>query len=245
MKISFEKEHLSLTGHLDDILELPEKGLTEEEVLKLARVYTDLGDGDWKNGSESGTVYNANETLTNLMTKVYGMTAWTNPLHPGTFPGIRKMEAEIVRMCCNMFNGSSESCGSMTSGGTESIILACKAYRDWAKEEKGIEHPNMVVPVTAHAAFDKAAAMLDMVIRHVKVDPVTQEVDLNAMKRAINSSTCMLVGSCPQFPHGSIDDIQAIAKLGLKYGVPVHVDSCLGIYLAVVVFDKKTGKKTL
>ena len=65
----------------------------------MATVYTDLGDADWRNGSESGTVYNANAKLTELMTKVYGMTAWSNPLHPGTFPGIRKMEAEV---CENM-----------------------------------------------------------------------------------------------------------------------------------------------
>jgi len=234
-----EKEHLALTGHLEDILELPAQGMTEDDVLKLAKVYADLGDADWKNGSESGTVYNGNTKLTELMTKVYGMTAWSNPLHPGTFPGIRKMEAEVVRMACQMFNGGPESCGCITTGGTESIILACKAYRDWAREERGIEHPNMVVPVTAHAAFDKAAAMLDMVIKHVKVDPVTKEVDIKAMKRTINSSTCMLVGSCPQFPHGSIDNIQEIAKLGITYGIPVHVDACLGGFL--VPFMKEAG----
>ena len=79
------------------------------------------------------------------MTNVYGMSAWSNPLHPDTFPGIRKMEAEIVRMCCDLFNGNpSTSCGCMTTGGTESIILACKAYRDWAREEKGISNPVIV-----------------------------------------------------------------------------------------------------
>ena len=73
----------------------------------------------------------------------------------------------------------------MTSGGTESIILACKAYRDYAKEIKGIEHPTMVVPVTAHAAFDKAANMLDMAIIHIPVDPKTQRVNVEKMKRKI------------------------------------------------------------
>jgi len=239
VKDGLEKEHISLTGHLEDILELPAKGLTEDEVLELATIYTDLGDADWKNGSESGTVYNCNSKLSELMTKVYGMTAWSNPLHPGTFPGIRKMEAEVVRMCCNMFNGGPDTCGCISTGGTESIILACKAYRDWAREEKGIENPNMIVPITAHAAFDKAAALLDMVIKHVRVDPLTQAVDIGAMRRAINSNTCMLVGSCPQFPHGVIDDIEAIAKLGLTYGIPVHVDACLGGFL--VPFMKEAG----
>ncbi len=125
----------------------------------------------------------------------------------------------------------------MTSGGTESIILACKAYRDYAREVKGIEYPNMVVPITAHAAFDKGAAMLDMQIIHVEVDPVTMRVDLKKMKKAITSSTCMLVGSAPQFPHGSIDDIEEIAKLGLAYDIPVHVDACLGGFLIAFMND--------
>ncbi len=78
------------------------------------------------------------------MTEVYGLAAWTNPLHPDTFPGVRKMEAEVVRMCCQLFRGGPDSCGSITTGGTESIILACKAYRDYARNVKGIEHPVMV-----------------------------------------------------------------------------------------------------
>ncbi len=85
-----------------------------------------------------------------------------------------------------------------------------------------------MVPVTAHAAFDKAAQMLDMGIVHVAVDAKTQRVDVRAMRKAISGRTCMLVGSCPQYPHGSIDDIQEIAKLGRKFGIPVHVDACLG-----------------
>ena len=70
--------------------------------------------------------------------------------------------------------GNSESCGTVTCGGTESIILACKAYRDYAREVKGIEHPNMVVPYTAHAAFDKAADLMDISLIHVPVDPKTK-----------------------------------------------------------------------
>jgi sphinganine-1-phosphate aldolase len=78
------------------------------------------------------------------MTEVYGLAAWTNPLHPDTFPGVRKMEAEIVRMACSLFHGGDDSCGTVTSGGTESIVLACKAYRDYAREEMGIQDPVMV-----------------------------------------------------------------------------------------------------
>ncbi len=127
----------------------------------------------------------------------------------------------------------------MTSGGTESIVLACKAYRDYAREVKGISNPNMVVPTTAHAAFDKAASMLDIQIIHVPVDEKTQKVDLAKMRSRINRSTCMLVGSAPQFPHGSIDDIEGIAALGRKYDIPVHVDACLGGFL--IVFMNEAG----
>jgi sphinganine-1-phosphate aldolase len=90
-----------------------------------------------------GTVYaDVNSELNELVTKVYGMTAYTNPLHPDVFPGINKMEAEIVRMVCNLFNGDNETCGTLTSGGTESIILAVKACRDYGFDVKGITKRN-------------------------------------------------------------------------------------------------------
>lgn len=76
------------------------------------------GKFDWKSGYASGTVYNGAEDLTTLMTRVYGMSAWTNPLHADVFPGIRKMEAEVVRMCCNMFNGGPDSCGTVRQPNT-------------------------------------------------------------------------------------------------------------------------------
>ncbi|XP_060575238.1 sphingosine-1-phosphate lyase 1-like, partial [Ruditapes philippinarum] len=98
---------------------------------------------------------------------------------------------------------------------------------------------NRIVPVTVHAAFDKAAEFFHMKITHIPVDPVTCKVDIRKMKRAINGSTCMLVGSAPQFPHGSIDPIEEIAALGRKYNIPVHTDCCLGGFL--VPFMEKAG----
>jgi sphinganine-1-phosphate aldolase len=89
-------------------------------------------------------------------------------MHADVFPDVRKMEAEVVRMTCNLFNGDENSCGTMTTGGTESIMLACRAYRELAYE-RGIKRPEMVVPVTAHAAFDKAANFFKIKIHHVPV----------------------------------------------------------------------------
>jgi Glutamate decarboxylase and related PLP-dependent proteins len=86
----------------------------------------------------------------------------------------------------------------MTSGGTESIIMACKAYRDYARTERGVCHPEIVIPVTAHPAFDKAAAYFGLRVKHVPVNPETTTVDIRAMRRAISRNTCMV--SIPAVP---------------------------------------------
>jgi sphinganine-1-phosphate aldolase len=170
----------------------------------------------------SGTVYHGGKELTDLNTKVYEMSAWTNPLHPDVFPGVCKMEGEIVRIVAELFHGGSQACGSvrliawgyvynlflklgiisfiiifqsvaqLTSGGTESIILAVKAYRDMAMTEKGILNPEILVPVTAHAAFDKAALLLNIGIKHVPINLDTCTVDVKAMKRMITKNTVMV-----------------------------------------------------
>merc|ERR1719192_2169651 len=237
IRISFEEEYQSSTEGIPYLKTLPHEGLSHHKILDETKLHLNLGDLDWAGGAMSGTVYNSSKELGELMTNVYGLAAWTNPLHPDAFPGLRKMEAEIVTMACSIFNGGADSCGCVTTGGTESIILACKAYRDLIREEKGVEVPEMLVPVTAHAAFDKAAAMLGMRIRHVPVDDVTKRVDVAAMKKMISRRTAMLVGSAPQFPHGSMDNIEAIAALGVKYDIPVHVDACLGGFLIAFMED--------
>uniref|UniRef100_A0A2K6F0H0 Sphingosine-1-phosphate lyase 1 n=1 Tax=Propithecus coquereli TaxID=379532 RepID=A0A2K6F0H0_PROCO len=188
-------------------------------------------------GRASGTVYSGEEQLTELLVKAYGDFAWSNPLHPDIFPGLRKIEAEIVRITCSLFNGGPDSCGCVTSGGTESILMACKAYRGLAFA-KGIKTPEIVAPQSAHAAFDKAANYFGMKIVRVPLNKM-MEVDVRAMRRAISSNTAMLVCSVPQFPHGVIDPVLEVAKLAVKYKIPLHVDACLGGFL--IVFMEKAG----
>lgn len=234
-----EDKYHSTTKGQAYIENLPKQGLNETEILQELAKYKKLADVKWSEGACSGTVYSGDENITKLMSKVYAEFAWTNPLHPDVFPDVRKMEAEVVRMTCNLFHGDRErSCGVMTTGGTESIMMACKAYRDLSYS-RGVKHPEMVVPVTAHAAFDKAGSYFRIKVIHIPVDEVTRKVNVRAMKRAITSRTCMLAGSAPQFPHGVIDDIVEIGKLGVRYGIPVHVDSCLGGFL--VPFMREAG----
>ncbi|KAK5908160.1 hypothetical protein CgunFtcFv8_016241 [Champsocephalus gunnari] len=218
--------------------QLPSIGLSQSQVLDKIREYETLSEVKWENGYVSGTVYWGDESLTNLLVKVYGDFAWSNPLHPDIFPGVRKMEAEVVRMSCTLFHGGPNSCGAVTSGGTESILMACKAYRDMAYD-RGIKYPEIVAPLSVHAAFDKAAHYFRMKLVHVPLDKKTMKVDVKAMRRAINKNTAMLVCSAPQFPHGIIDPIEEVAKLALRYSLPLHVDACLGGFL--IVFMAKAG----
>uniref|UniRef100_A0A672LEG3 sphinganine-1-phosphate aldolase n=1 Tax=Sinocyclocheilus grahami TaxID=75366 RepID=A0A672LEG3_SINGR len=222
---------------------LPAQGLTHKQLFDKIREYETLSESpavDWAKGKVSGAVYWGDEKLTDLLVKVYGEFAWSNPLHPDLFPGVRKMEAEVVRMTCALFNGGPDSCGTVTSGGTESILMACKAYRDMA-HERGIKHPEIIAPVSVHAAFDKAAHYFGMKLIHIPLDKKTMKVDVKAMRRAISRNTAMLVCSAPHFPHGIMDPVIEVAKLAVKYNIPFHVDACLGGFL--IVFMEKAGFK--
>ncbi|XP_011206921.2 sphingosine-1-phosphate lyase [Bactrocera dorsalis] len=240
-KRDFESEISKSCNDLSWSLKLPANGLSRDEILQLVDKHLNIGHYNWREGRVSGAVYGFKADLVELNTEVYGKTSYTNPLHPDIFPGVCKMEAEVVRMACTLFHGDANSCGTMTTGGTESILMACKAYRDYALETRNVRRPNMIVPKTVHAAFDKAAQYFKIHVIYVDVDPKTLEVDVQAVKRAINSNTILLVGSAPNFPYGTIDDIEAIAALGLKYDIPVHVDACLGSF--VVALTREAGYK--
>ncbi|KAL4706771.1 hypothetical protein ACJJTC_018152 [Scirpophaga incertulas] len=190
--------------------ELPENGLSSEQVIEEIKDHVSLGSYDWKNGNVSGAVYHLSEEISRVACEAYALTAYTNPLHADVFPGINKMEAEVVRMAINLFHGDDECCGTVTTGGTESIIMACKAFRDLAYE-KGIKYPQIVVPTTAHSAFDKAAQYLNLSVKTVPVDPETMCVNVDAVRKAIGRNTCLIVGLGTELPVWTMDDIVALS----------------------------------
>jgi glutamate/tyrosine decarboxylase-like PLP-dependent enzyme len=144
------------------------------------------------------------------------------------WPSATKFEAEIVAMTADMLNGAGQNVvGTLSSGGTESIMLAMKTYRDWARETKGVTRPEMIVPVSAHAAFDKASQYFGITAIHIPVDSDFR-ADVNAARRAVNRNTIVIVGSAPSFPHGAIDPIRELSELARRHGIGFHADACLG-----------------
>ncbi|KAK0240742.1 pyridoxal phosphate-dependent transferase [Armillaria nabsnona] len=213
-------------------LSLPEEGKSLEWILaEMEKMDTELEHrGDWRHGKLSGAVYHGGDDMEKVIVTAYQRYCVSNPIHPDVFPAVRKMEAEIVAMCLRLFN-KPDGAGTMTSGGTESIIMAIKTYRDWAKAVKGITEPEMIVPASAHAAFDKGAAYLKIKVHLIPVDRYTRQVDIKRVKRAINVNTIMLVGSSVNFPDGNQDDIVALGALAATHNIGLHVDCCLGSFI--------------
>ncbi|VDP15108.1 unnamed protein product, partial [Onchocerca flexuosa] len=169
---------------------LPEHGLASSNIIHEAELYKTMSEFSFYDGRVSGVIFaDVDEEHRALLQKMFELFAYSDSLYPNLFPGCRKMEAEIVRIVASLLHGGPGSCGTVTSNDTESNMLACFAYRNRAFV-RGIRHPEMLVPITAHAAFDKAAKVLQMRIRHIPVDK-NQRVDVGAMKRAINNETCM------------------------------------------------------
>jgi len=216
-------------------LELPKSGKSPEWLRDELDSLSRLPSSNWQSGKVSGAVYHGGEELEQVICSAINKYVISNPLHPDVFPGVRKMEAEVVKMVLELFNAPPEAGGTVTSGGTESILMACKSYRDWARDVKGITEPEMIAPNSIHAAFDKAAHYFGIKIHYIPVDEKTRRVDVARVKRAINPNTVMLCGSAPNYPDGAIDDITALGKLAKRYNLGLHVDCCLGSFLVPFV----------
>lgn len=217
---------------------LPSKGMEKEELLKLMDQRKEQDTKNWINGKITGAVYHGGREHYDFVGQVFSRWAFCNPLHPDLHPALRQMDSEVVQMVINMYHGGPDACGSFTTGGTESILMAMKAHRDWGEEAKGITEPNIVICTTAHAAFDKAGKYFKIQVRKARPDG-DMAVDLKHMKQLIDRNTVAIVGSCCQYCHGTIDPIQEMGKIALKKNIGLHVDCCLGGFL--VPFMEKAG----
>ncbi|OTB16341.1 hypothetical protein K445DRAFT_21976 [Daldinia sp. EC12] len=221
---------------------LPKEGWTDDALRAELDALANMDHTRWEDGYVSGAVYHGEEDLLKLQTEAYGKFTVANPIHPDVFPGVRKMEAEVVAMVLSMFHAPPSAAGVCTSGGTESILMACYGARQKAYAERGVTEPEMILPETAHTAFRKAGDYFKIKIHLVPCPAPTYQVDVHRVSRLINSNTIILVGSAPNFPHGIMDDISALSKLALKRRLPLHVDCCLGSFL--VPFLDRAGFET-
>ncbi len=218
---------------------IPEKGIPETDLLKdMENIRKD--DINWRNGKVWSLVYHATDEHTEMLKKAYTMFFSKNALSPMAFPSLRMFETEVISMAVDLFNGDKRCCGSMTSGGTESLLMAIKTYRDWAEEKfPNIKEPEMVVPSSAHPSFDKAADYFKVKIVKVPVDRETHRADVRAMKNAVSENTILIVGSACDFPRGVVDPISELGIVAQEKGIGLHVDACLGGFM--LPFVKKLG----
>ena len=181
----------------------------------------------FREGRVFSLAYFADDATHDLAAEVYGSFMSENGLNTDAFPSLRQVQADVVDIVNGWLDGGPEAAGFMTSGGTESILLAVKAARERGKAERGIERPNMVLATSAHAAFEKGASYFGVESRRV---PVRSDwrADPSAMEAAIDESTVLVVASAPQYPQGVIDPVTEIAALAAARDINCHVDACMG-----------------
>ena len=208
---------------------LPDNGRDPQSILdELA--HFGASDPAYKDGRLWSLVYYLDEDYSNFLGQAYQTFSAANGLNPGAFKSLKRMESEIIACTANLLHGTPEVCGVVTSGGTESCLLAVKTYRDMARAGRGVRKPEMVLPATAHVAWFKASEYFDVRVRLLPLDAALH-ADAAQLEGLINRNTVMVLGSAPEYPHGSIDPIEAMGAIAQRRGVPMHVDACVGGFI--------------
>ncbi len=220
-------------------MNIPAQGKSPEEIfdfLKIAKSH----DLRWEDGRMYAYVYDPGQDVMEIGKQAYLAYMVENGLDPTTFPSLLKLETDVVRMVINLLRGDENVVGNVTTGGTESILLAVKTARDWARFHKPeIKEPEIVLCQTAHHAFHKAAQYFGLKVVMTPFDTNTFRADVQAMRAAITPNTILLVGSAPAYSQGVVDPIPQIAALAQEHGLLCHVDACVGgIHLS---FMRKMG----
>jgi sphinganine-1-phosphate aldolase len=213
---------------------LPRTGTAWDELKPRMLDYA-TGDVRWRDGKTAVYVFNAGPDVEQVQKEAYALFQSENGLGPVAFPSLKRMEDEVVGFGLGLLHGPDDATGAITAGGTDSITMAVKAARDFARKSKGVTGQlNIVLPRSAHPAFDKACALMEIEVRRVALT-AGYLPDPDAMGAAADASTVMIVGSAPNFPYGLIDPIAPLSDLALKRDLWLHVDACVGGYIAPFV----------
>ena len=223
-------------------------GALLEEGRPAAQVLAELdelakGDVDWQSGRILTGLYDPGEEAYQLSASAYTRFLTQNALYINMYPSAARLEDDVVRSVADLLRGDEAVVGSMTSGGTESIILAVKTARDHARANRPqVTDPEIVLPISAHPAFHKAAHYLGLRAVVTPVDPADGfRADLDGFRAALGPNAILGVGSAPNFSHGTIDPIREMAALSAERGMLFHVDGCVGgLYLS---FLRRMGEE--
>ena len=208
-------------------IEFPQKGLAGDQIFSQLKELRST-DASWRDGRLFGYIYHPGNREAKTIEQAYQLYLNENALNPSLFSSLRRLENETVSMVADLLHGGDHFAGNLTTGGSESILVAVKTERDWARKHKPeIIEPEIIAPVTTHPAFSKAA---DMTGVRAKYAPVGEDkrVDVAKVESLINRNTIALTASAPCFPYGVIDPIEELAALALKHDLLFHVDACLG-----------------
>ena len=230
-RLDLENKLVPTGPGINRYLRLPKEPWTKEQLSAELESLSQMKRTRWEEGKVSGAVYHGETSLMDIQSEAMRLFSVANPIHADVFPAVRKMEAEIVAMVLALFNAPETGAGVTTSGGTESILMACLGARQKGYAERGITEPEMIIPQTAHAAFHKAANYFKIKLHLVPCPAPEYTVDISRVRKHINPNTILLVGSAPNYPHGIVDAIPSLSRLAVAYKVPLHVDCCLGSFL--------------
>ncbi len=204
----------------------PDQGKSRDEVLA---ALSDQRTRDLKcDGRAFAFVYDAGEETRELAREAFAACMGINGLDPTVYPSARKIENQVVSACLELLNAPEGACGTATAGGTESVMLAVKSARDFARKTRPqITSPKMLLPETAHACFHKAAHYFGIEIVTVDVDENFRAIVADA-KAKMSEDVILVVGSAPSYAHGVIDPIAELAALAKEHDTLMHVDACVG-----------------
>lgn len=219
-------------------LPFPSTGKSKDEVLAAMRAARDH-DVQWQKGRAFSLVYHAGKDVDNLLKEASLLFFSENGLNPTAFPSLRKFETEIVAMVASLLGGNEDTAGTVTSGGTESLLMAVKTARDWARKNRPeIKEPQMILPITGHPAFEKAAEYFGVKAVHIPVR-ADYRADVESARRAVTANTILMIGSAPAYPHGVVDPIRELAGIAHEHGILFHTDACVGGFM--LPFVRKLG----
>lgn len=181
----------------------------------------------WRDGRAFSLAYSAGPEVEQLAAEAHRRFATENALNTDAFPSLRTIQSDVVSIVGDWLGAGPDGAGAMTSGGTESLLLAVKGARERGRKERAITSPNIVLPASAHAAFEKGCHYFGLESRRVDVR-ADWRADVDAMADAVDENTVLIVGSAPQYPQGVIDPIPAIAGIASERDINCHVDACMG-----------------